>query len=652
MNPAKATTAVVPPHAAPAETDVLGWLLLSATAFTISAFLIHEIYSVDVWWQITIGREILATGAIPFEDRFAVAALGRPYHDSHWLFQLALALSHRVLGLLGAQILMIICWGVTLVFAYKAVRRWTTRAPAAALLFLAAMASVERFITRPEIVTFAGVAVFYYLLQEGRFRSVRDLCVLGILQVAWANSHGLFVVGPFMLACYWAVAALERIRGGARSDFVALSRGLAIVGLATALTPFGLAGWRYAALLFVEAGAAAPEVMRGVGEMAGPFSKVARSSPAFWFYLVLLALAILAAGRSIVRRQLSGRLLILIALGAASLTARRNVVLLALVAAPFVTESLAPLLPRRRGTRRALTLSAAVLMMVWAVFPLSGSFYSTMDIPARWGFGPTPSFFPHQLPPFLDEIGFEGRVLNSNTLGGFYMYHGYPRRLPLIDGRWEVYDPDDLAQLLPGSKDGAAWRKIVDRYEIRGILLGHTSAEASAFLPRLRQAPDWRLVYYDHAASFWMPNDASSPPAVDLHDPSTLPPIRRSDDGLILQAFLNTVGANDLSLSNLERTLRFGVDKKPLLEQLGKLQIQNHRFEAAQRTYEELLSVDPRSVPALNELAFLAYSRGDLQEALALMERLLEIEPDDPQFLENYRRLMDAANQENRDGRR
>ena len=55
----------------------LGWDLLPllGAIFAVASFLVHEIYSLDVWWQVTIGRDILQSGSIPSVDRYAAAAL-------------------------------------------------------------------------------------------------------------------------------------------------------------------------------------------------------------------------------------------------------------------------------------------------------------------------------------------------------------------------------------------------------------------------------------------------------------------------------------------------------------------------------------------------------------------------------------------------
>jgi hypothetical protein len=478
-------------------------------------------------------------------------------------------------------------------------------------MFLAAMASVERFLPRPEMVTFLGIAVFYNLLQRRSHSSIRETVALVAMQVVWANSHGLFVIGPFMVGCY----------------------------------PFGLNGWRYAALLFTEVGSGGPALMGTLGELSTTFGDAARSGPAFWFFLVLLVLGGIAVVVQIACRKLSPRLLIVLGLGAAALTGRRNIVLFSIAAAPFIAESLAATAIGRLHLPKVARIAAAALFLGWAIYPLSGAYYIRMEIPARWGFGVTPSFFPHELPGFLDEIEFEGQVLNSNTFGGFYGYHGFPDRIPLTDGRWEIYDKIEIVRVLEGSRHASAWRDLVDEYGISGILLAHTSPEATILLPSLRAARDWRLVYLDRAASFWLPDDGSLfPPEIKL-DHGSLPDTPRFDDTLIMNSFLAGIGARELRAENLRRALEFGHRKRLILEQLGPLQIEIGHFDEAEATYQNLATENPRSAAPLNELAFLAYRRGDLQRARDLIRSAIDLEPENLEFRENLQRVEQAIQQ-------
>ena len=143
-----------------------GWDLLPllGAVFAIASFLVHEVYSLDVWWQVAIGRDILAKWSVPTVDLYAAAAMEHSYHDAHWLFQVLLALSDRFLDMAGAQLVTVLFWIPTLFFCYRATRHWTSTRVASTLLYLAAMASVERFLPRPEIASFFGIAAFYSLL--------------------------------------------------------------------------------------------------------------------------------------------------------------------------------------------------------------------------------------------------------------------------------------------------------------------------------------------------------------------------------------------------------------------------------------------------------------------------------------------------------
>jgi hypothetical protein len=512
------------------------------------------------------------------------------------------------------------------------------------LLFVVGMASVERFLPRPEVVTFAMIPWFYHLLARGRLRTFRDLVVLGVLQVVWANSHGLFVIGPFMVGTYLLGTVVVRLRGG-QSDCAPAAWALLVVLGATLLTPFGFAGWSYALLLMTEAGTGGPEVMRTLGELSPTFGTSARSGQAFWFFLLLMLLSGGGCVRAIVRIRLNPRMMIVAAMCAAAMSGRRNIVLFVLVAAPFVAETLGDLRVLDRRVGRLAIIGVTAVIVGWSWLPLAGAYYVHMEIPARARLGVTPSFFPHDLPAFLDDVGFTGKVLNSNTIGGFHLYHGYPDRLPLTDGRWETYDSVVLERVRLATQSSEDWRWVVERFGLEGILLAHTSPEATAMLPALIEAPEWRLVYFDGAASFWVPDEGQESPPEIRPESASLPEIRRVDDGLILNSFLASVGATEARIANLARTLRFGRRQEFILEQLGPLQLEVGRFDDAEATFEALLELDRKNDSAYNELAFLAFRRGDLERAQELIGAALKFDPSNPKYRENLQRVQHALEQ-------
>jgi len=415
------------------------------------------------------------------------------------------------------------------------------------------------------------------------------------------------------------------------------------------LTPFGHQGWKYALLLFTEVNPASMLALKSVGELSPTFGAAAMSAPAFWFFAILLTLTIAAVVVAAAHRKISPeRLLIVAGLGALAVTGRRNMVLFVLVAAPFLAEQMQLRLPLRSRAARIAALASALIMLIVSWFPLSGRYYLMMDIPSRFGWGVTPSFFPHGLPFFLERIGFKGQIFNSNTVGGFYLYHFYPQQLPLTDGRWEIYDRRVLDSIQSAPGDPATWQQLVSTYDIRGLLLQHTSSEALMLLPRLPGDPRWRLVYYDNAASFWMRSDSSGlPPAIDLATGELPLQPARVDDCLMLDVFLRNVGADDLHIRNLERIVTFGWKTDWALMQIGAAQIRLGRLMAAERTYRRLNHDFPKNIKALNELAFLAFRRGNLTGAESLLRQALELAPHDQQSRENYQRIRATINRTN-----
>jgi hypothetical protein len=371
---------------------------------------------------------------------------------------------------------------------------------------------------------------------------------------------------------------------------------------ATFATPFGLASWRYALLLAREIGPAGAIVFRGLGELTPTLGQASRSGFAFWFYAVLLAGATVGTVLLLLRRRMSAeRFLIVLAMGAVSLTGRRNMVLFALVGAPYCAELLRVLQPGGIKIRQGWLFPPAMAMLVMSWFPLSGDYYYRMFFPTRFGLGATPSFFPQGLPAFLQRIGFRGQVFNSNSLGGYYLYHRYPTGIPLTDGRWEIYDPAVLQMILESPGLPFFWSKVLETYDIRGILLQHVSPEATALLPHLSRDPRWRLVYLDYAASFWIPRDASAiAEAIDLSKTVLLPEPSAIFDCMMLDSFLRGVQAGEARIANLRRALSFGRSEEFILEQIGLEQARLGRMGDADETFRTLRSRFPRNEIALS----------------------------------------------------
>ena len=637
-------------HAGPegvGRMDVLNKLLPVALIWVIAAFLVHELCSLDVWWHLVIGRDILQTFQVPEINIYSAGALNQPYHDSHWLFQVVLVIFHSLAGLNGPIFFMVLIWGLTLLVVYRETQTYSGTAAAVFITFLVMGASAERFLPRPEIITFLMIALFYPLLRRAKYQTAVQVSFLVVLQIIWVNSHGLFVIGPFMVGCYWLFHAICFARGK-ENHFYRLSVVLLLICLSLLVSPYGTGAVEYSLLLFSEVGKDAPGYMQAVNELSPTFGEEAMGASAVWFFVALMVLVVVSVALNL--RQLSiPRLLIVGALCLAAFTGRRNIVLFALASAPFVGEHLACKLSQhtvKPNIDKALKGVLLVVLMGWSAYPLSGAYYLDMEIPARTRLGVTPDFFPHGLPDFIKRHNIQGQVYNTNRLGGFYLYHLYPDRIPFLDGRWEIYGAPFFMAKQEALTSFPRWKRWAAKYDIHSALLHHTSPESVMLAPALYQDPDWSLVYYDYAASYFVKNDAlGSAQPIIFSSASVIPADDvRPDSRLILNAFYRNMGLKALLLANLEKLLPAGLHTQNIIFELAKINLDLNHLEQAANYYLQLLESDVLHTEALSDLSFIYYQKQQFVKSLAYSERAVSSAPNNLDVQFNHSLVLVALN--------
>lgn len=617
------------------------------TIAAIGFFLLRQVSDYDVWFHLSLGKEILRNG-LPATDRFTLLSMGRPLHDSQWLFQFILAAGYSLVGTWWLQVVQIGCWCLILWLVHRATRVWVSPTMSCLLLLLVAIASEERFTARPEIVTYLMVVIFAWRLQQGRYRTWTDIALLVFLQVVWTNSHGVFVIGPFLAGCYLLPAIIKGIRDNGYDEARSLGKLTGATAVACLVSPYGWGGIRFAWLLFTEVGPEASQVLKMVNEMASPFGESARQCIAFWAYLVLIATFLTSWLTALLARRdkmSPARTLIPLTLLALSLTARRNVPLFALVAAPVIAEHLSLIGSVRLRRACYATVATAMVLACSTWSPRPALQYLRHWAPHRIGMGISPVHFPLSLPAFLDRIGFSGPIFNSLSLGGYYGFHRSPGDIPFYDARLEAHDQQKLLQVFATIDNAYSqpeqWRNLVNRYDFRGLLIEHVSGEAMGLLQLVASDPTWRLVYLDYAASFWISTDSQSlPPAVEATTVATLAAKAENRiEAENLDYFLDKTGMfPEQRLLVLERTRQFW-ENPAILKDIGLLQVKMGKLVEADRTFRQLLVSNPKERMTLTTLAQIALLRGDRDTAEKFLLQALSYYPDDRDLRENLGRI-------------
>ena len=508
---------------------ILG-LLIAALAI---AFALTPLEDPDTWFHLAGGRFMWETGRWPATNTFSFAVPDYPYIDLHWVFQITLYTVYRLGGVNGCIALAIVLVLATTALVYATAVRLAPPIVVAPVLVLALTIASPRFVPRPELVSFALLGAYLWILERRPIG--RSIYLLVPLQVLWVNSHGLFAVGLVLIGCYWLGATLAFLplprgwrqeSGCTRREWGHLTAALALAAAACLLNPYGVRGVLFPLLLLPKVTGGSIFSMR-IAELLPPFiSGYARELA--WAWVVLLAAAALSFLLNTERWHL-GRLLAVAAFGVLSTQTLRNMSVFAWVAVPAIAGNLGVLVNRRahaapsraarrrsaaqstgrgrRFTERAVAAAVALLLAL----VVTNHFSLALGLKKEFGAGVS-GFVPTRALEFVRDAGIAGRPFNCMIAGGLMAWTLFPAQQVFIDGRTEAY-PETLFATYFGIIDKPeSWPENSARYNFDYALLEHRSVDRWPLARYLAAGHGWTLVYVDESASIFLPLDEAHRP--------------------------------------------------------------------------------------------------------------------------------------------
>ncbi len=428
----------------------------------------------DFWWHLANGKYALEERALHFADPWSFTAEEKSYPPTQWAFEVAAYLLHRAAGVEG----VIAAKALLFAFLFLLLGRLLLREGAgiAGTLFLLLVAlrlARFRFILRPDIVTFLGLALVVVILYDFRRGRKDRLFLLPLVFFLWVQFHSGALFGLLLLGATWvgeevvgrlwpARASLDR-KGRAR-----LLRWTLIGAACTAVNPNHV---RYATF--------------AVGHVED-YAKFAihELRPLSWSGDRALVLYVAAAGAAVLawgRRDLPA-LPALVALGFASVGTIRLFPTFLIVSLPFLAGAASLRRPLLRRTLRGLLAVGALLLAAGAVRDLDPARTNGLY---RIGTGINDRIAPVAGADALERIDPEGNLFNSNIYGGYLIWRFQGERRVFTDGRSQIHE-ETLAWI--GSH---SWEEIIARWGIGHCLIDHRWMK-----PRL-PGEEMALVWWD-----------------------------------------------------------------------------------------------------------------------------------------------------------
>ncbi len=505
----------------PTDRSLLSWALLAAVlalyALTLAqplnltcADLGRHLKNGELWLQQHHHQPL-------FTNTYSYTEPDFPTITHHWGSGVLFLLCWQLVGFTGLHLAFLAVSLLTLALVW---RRAAQRAGAgvAAILFLALLPLlVERREIRPELFSYCFTAVFLHQLWRCRDGGgpARSLWLLPLLEIAWVNTHIYFVLGPAIIGAFWLESLACRQQQAVRAPLLRLL--LATIA-ATLLNPFGWRGAAAPLTIFHEYG------YRVLENQSVWFLERLMTNPNFLVYKVMviaLATTFLLAWTVGRQRLITAESLLAIGLAVMAGRAIRNCALFGLVALPVLTENLGAVygstLARHRRLLDAAGLAVllAVLVMVWsgARTPLS-----RLLPPHPRGVGLAAGN--NRLADFIKREQVHGPILNNYDIGGYLIWHLYPRQRVFVDNRPEAYSARFFEQVyVPLQENEDAWRRVDDQYRFNAICFYRLDATpwAQHFLIERVQDAAWAPVFVDDNTVLFLRRQGPDQPVID-HD--------------------------------------------------------------------------------------------------------------------------------------
>ena len=456
-------------------------------------------------WHIRTGQRILATRSVPRSDPFSLSTTGRPWFAWEWLYEAGLGAAYNLAGLNGAVSVTGVLLAATFAWLFRIMRaRGADLATALVFLLLALGTSAIHLYVRPHVVSWLFTLAWWKLLEDAREQDEpKHLIWLPALMVLWVNVHGGFLFGLGLLGIY-LLEAVWRI--WSRHDRLIREwlRAMALVSVASVLGTF-VNPYGYRLHVHIYKYLTDSFLMKHIQEFQAPNFR-GFSELFFAFMLVLTA-----AGVALVPKKPSLReILVLLFAGWSGFYASRNLpvssILVAVVAAPYLSQAWQDYFQRRAGTRGGMrfidrlgALDAALRSGLWPAIAVALVLVATLRggriggahlMDAQFD----SSRFPVAAMNFMEARGIKEPVFSPDQWGGYLIYRNYLG--VLVDDRHDLYGDEFFKQYLKIVGVEPGWQLALNRTGAEYVLMPAGSPLSAA----LRSEPEWTEDYRDNVS--------------------------------------------------------------------------------------------------------------------------------------------------------
>lgn len=473
-------------------------------------FSLKPILDIDIGFHLRGGEYIVKNLSFHSFDKFTYTVSQNEYIALHWLYQASIYLvysisNYSILSLVNSLIIILIYLFALYLMFKTGANLWII-----ALNFCFAVFITEfRMIFRPEIITILFILIYIHLLENFlRDKKEKLLYILPILMIVWVNSHGLFIIGIFIIACY---AISEYFHKGKNSKPLFKILGATII--ASLVNPYFIKGTLFPFYLYTRMDDS--NIFKNLlGELKSPLYIGIAGEPNFpflnsLFFFVYVALSIGLVLFTIRKRKIY-EILIFTAFLILALSAIRNIPIFIIYASLLNCKILYGIvhsnLKNKKFTKLANSFpikNSAYIVIIFLLVIIcrlfTNAYYADSDRADYIGAGLNYSSIPEKTANYLKENNLNIRMVNDMVSGSWFVWN--PQYPVFIDGRLEVMQEKLAGEYMQSFRKGGL-NALLNKYNAEMLVFNYTAV--NPWLNQAVELKNWQLKYFDNLCAVYL----------------------------------------------------------------------------------------------------------------------------------------------------
>lgn len=465
----------------------------------------------DIHWHLKAGEWIVQHWQVPHQDFFSFSREGQEWIDAQWLFQVAAFGFHLAAGDAGLTLMiMVLAAALMLLGPLSAPGLPRELRALCGLVFI--LAINPRLMCRPELLSCLYMSGLFFVFERALRGRTRLLFIAPLIQLLFANSEGVWPVGLAIAGTFMidAVYGLIKSPGGLSGNKGEALRWVAVFAICVAVSaiqPYGLKGFLFPLDLLGEIALKSTIQKKLVLEIQPLFADPWLPR-AFMPFLVMAGLS-LFLGTAAGRRIRPALFILGIIFTWFAVSARRNLSFAGVVLIHVLAVHL-EMIVRNRADRpffpvllrwSAVTSLAAGLFL--SVFSLSRPVRTWDQSYREPGLGISEDSYPVQAVAFLKSIGFKGNIINSEKVGGYLIWTGWPEWKVFSDTRMEVGGEGAILFFLAVFNDMRVLEEVAQKEKVGAVVIRIRQPYTDFFLRFLKEN-NWALVHLDSGSAVFL----------------------------------------------------------------------------------------------------------------------------------------------------